>query len=145
MSHVSLTDREAVSPHGQVGWPKVDEEIRELRRRFSTATTPQDYRAIGTHCVGVLEALSRTVYDPDKHLRAGETEPPADKTKQRIGRFIEVAAAGSVGEHIRGLANKAIELAHTVKHRETPTRREAGIGGDAVILLSNVLRRLADE
>jgi hypothetical protein len=46
----------------------VDEEIRELRRRFRTSQTPQDYRDVDIHCVGVLEALSRTVYNPAKHL-----------------------------------------------------------------------------
>ncbi len=32
---------EAVSPHTRTGWPKVDEELTELRRRFRTATTAQ--------------------------------------------------------------------------------------------------------
>jgi hypothetical protein len=134
-----------VSPHVEVGWPLVDEEVRELRRRFQTASTPQDYRAIGTHCVGVLEALGRTVYDAARHLRDGETPPPIDKTKQRIGRFVEDALPGERNEDVRGLANKAIELAHHVKHSPTPTRREAGISADAVILLANILRRLEQD
>ena len=50
-----------------------------------------------------------------------------DKTKQRIGRYIEGTLAGPGNEEIRGLANKAIELAHHVKHSPTSTRREAGI------------------
>jgi hypothetical protein len=133
------------SPHVEVGWPLVDEEVRELRRRFQTASTPQDYRAIGTHCVGVLEALGRTVYDAARHLRDGEKPPPPDKTKQRIGRFVEDALPGERNEDVRGLANKAIELAHHVKHSPTPTRREAGISADAVILLANILRRLEQD
>lgn len=31
---------EAVSPHGATGWPKVDEELTELKRRFRSATSP---------------------------------------------------------------------------------------------------------
>jgi len=134
-----------VSPRTSVGWPLVDEEIRELRRRFRTASTPQDYRDVGTHCVGVLEALGRTVYDPDKHLRDGETPPAPDKTKQRIGRYVEDALPGESNGEMRGLANKVIEVAHQVKHRPSPTRREAGIAADAVILLANMLRRLDQE
>lgn len=133
------------SPHVEDGWPLVDEEVRELRRRFQTAATPQDYRAIGTHCVGVLEALGRTVYDPSRHLREGETPPPIDKTKLRIGRYIEDALPGARNEDVRGLANKAIELAHHVKHSPTSNRREAGISADAVILLANLLRRLEQD
>ena len=134
-----------ISPRLDTGWPKVDQEIRELRRRFASASTPQDYRAIGTHCVGVLEALGMTVYDPAKHLRGGETVPPPDKTKQRIGRFIEDALAGQRNEDLRGLMIKAVELAQHVKHSQTSKRREAGVAGDSVILLANILRRIAEE
>lgn len=120
----------------------VDEEIRELRRRFQTATTPQDYRALGTNCVGLLEALSKIVYDPAKHLRAGETPPSVQQSKMRIERYIETELPGAANEDIRGLARKSIELAHHVKHSGSSTRREAGIAADAVILLANILKRL---
>ncbi|BEP15046.1 hypothetical protein acdb102_33570 [Acidothermaceae bacterium B102] len=152
--HLELVRREertfdalvyAVTPHPSLGWEGVDEEIQELRRRFQSASTPQDYRALGTNCVGVLEALSRVVYDPAKHLRQGESAPALDKTKQRIGRYVEDSLGGAVNEDVRGVANKVIELAHHVKHSPTSTRREAGIAADAVILLANILRRLEQD
>ncbi|PJK19437.1 hypothetical protein [Mycolicibacterium goodii] len=136
---------EAVSPHTKTGWPKVDEELTELRRRFRTATTTQDYRDVGNRAVAVLEALSRTIYDPAVHLRDGETEPPADRTKQRLGRYVEDSLAGKDNEAIRGVANKVIELAHGVKHSTAPTRREAGITADSVIMLANILRRVDQD
>lgn len=144
-SQFRAVNAEAVSPHTRTGWPKVDEELTELRRRFRTATTTQDYRDVGNRAVGVLEALSRTIYDPGVHLRDGETEPPADKTKQRIGRYVEDSLAGSDNEAIRGVANKVIELAHSVKHSAAPTRREAGIAADSVIMLANILRRVDQD
>jgi hypothetical protein len=136
---------EAVSPCAGIGWPKVDEEITELKHRFRTASTTQDYRDVGNRCVAVLEALSRTVYDRTRHMREGETEPPPDKTKQRLGRYVEDSLAGKDNEAIRAVANKVIELAHGVKHSATPTRREAGIAADTVILLANILRRVDQE
>lgn len=134
-----------ISPRAETGWPVVDEEIRELRRRFATAITPQDYRAIGTNCIGVLEALGETVFDAVKHLREGEAPPARDKTNIRIGKYVEHALPGKVNEDLRGLANKTAALAHHVKHAPTPTRREAGIASDAVILLANTLRRLDQD
>ena len=134
-----------VSPHSELGWPGVDEEIWELRRRFATAVTTPDYRAIGTNCIGVLEALGAVVYDQAKHLREGETVPPRDKTNMRIGRYIEDALPGRANEDLRGLATKAAALAHHVKHSPTQTRREAGIASDSVILLANMLRRLEQD
>lgn len=136
---------EAVSPQTRTGWPKVDEEISELKRRFRTATTTQDYRDVGNRCVAVLESLSRVVYDPTRHLREGESEPAPDKTKQRLGRYVEDSLAGKDNESIRGVANKVIELAHSVKHHPEPTRRAAGIAADSVILLANILRRVDQD
>ena len=52
---------EAVSPHAKTGWPKVDEELTELRRRFRTATTTQDYRDIGNRDVGNRAVGNRAV------------------------------------------------------------------------------------
>jgi hypothetical protein len=114
-------------------------------RRFRTATTAQDYRDVGNRAVAVLEALSRSVYDPRVHLRDGETEPPADKTKQRIGRYVEGSLAGKDNEAIRGVVNKVSELAHSVKHSTVPTRREAGIAADSVVMLANILRRVDQD
>lgn len=136
---------EAVSPHTATGWPHVDEEIRELKRRFRSAVTAQDYRDVGNRCVAVLEAISRTVYDPSLHLRAGEVEPPVDRTVIRIGRYVEDSLAGAVNMEVRGVVKKVSELAHKTKHRPTPTRREAGIAADSVILLANILRRVDQE
>lgn len=136
---------EPVSPHHKTGWPYVDEEIRELQRRFRSAATPQDYRDVGNRAVAVLEALSRTVYDPTKHRRDGETEPAVDKTKIRIGRYVEDSLGGADNEEVRGVAIKVAALAHKVKHRPTPTRRDAGIAADSVILLANILRRVDQE
>jgi hypothetical protein len=135
----------AVSPRDVIGWPAVDDEIRELRRRFKQCRTPQDYGDIGNRCVGLLIALGQTVYNPAKHLRDGETVPAPDKTKQRLGRYVEVTLSGSENEDLRGLTNKAIEFAHHVKHNQTPTRREAGIAADSVILLANIFRRLEQD
>lgn len=125
-----------------LGWPAVDEELRELKRRFRTASTPQDYRDVGNRAVAVLEALSRTLYEPGRHLRQGETEPAVDKTKIRLGRFVEDSLLGPENAALRGLVRQAIEFAQSVKHSNTPTRREAGVAADAVILVANLLRRV---
>jgi hypothetical protein len=133
----------AVSPRGRLDWPTVDAELDQLRRRFASASTPQDYSAVGTACVRVLEALGEVVYDPAKHLRTGEQVPARDKTNMRIGRYVEDALPGADNAEIRKLANAASALAHQVKHRRTPDRVAAGIAADTVILLANILRRLS--
>lgn len=153
--HERLTDLEtevltsslatAVSPRGRTGWTYVDNEIAELRRHFQSARSPQDYRNVGNDCVIVTEALSRTVYKAERHLREGESEPPVSNTKQRLERFVEDSLPGSPNLELRKLCRATIEMAQAAKHRGAPTRKEAGVAADAVILLANMLRRIADE
>ncbi|CAN5538797.1 hypothetical protein BH23ACT6_BH23ACT6_25030 [soil metagenome] len=106
------------------------------------ASVARTLRAATYRCVAVLESVSRTVYDRARHLRDGETEPPPDKTDLRIGRYIEDSLAGRDAEHIRAVAKKVSALAHSVKHSTTPSRREAGIAADSVVLIVNILRRV---
>ncbi|WP_166140079.1 hypothetical protein [Nocardioides ochotonae] len=136
---------EAASPLKALGWPAVDAELGELRRHFRSARTPQDYRAVGNDCVHVLEALSRQVYDHARHTPDGEQEPPVDKTKLRLERYVQDRLSGPGEAEMRKYARAAIELAQAVKHRGAPTRRDAGVMADAVIVLSNMLRRLDEE
>ncbi len=139
---LTSTLAEPISPRGRTGWSRVDGEIAELRRHFQIARTAQDYRNVGNDCVIVTEALSGVVYRPAPHFRPGEVEPPVSNTKQRLDRFVEDGMPGADNAAIRKLAKAAIEAAQAVKHSTTPTRREAGIAADAVILLANMLRRI---
>lgn len=135
---------EAVSPHAITGWPRVDEEIKGLRQRFRSAASMQDYRDCGNRSVAVLEALSATVFDPAAHWSLEEKPPPVDKTDLRIGAYLTERLTGKENEELRGLVKKASALAHKVKHSPRADRTSAGIAADAVILLANMLRRLAD-
>ena len=85
--------------------------------------------------------MERPTTPPDIFARE-KRSPRLTKTKQRLGRYIEDSVPGRSNAEIRGLAVKAIELAQSVKHRQTPTRRDADIAADAVVLVDNTLRRL---
>jgi hypothetical protein len=62
-----------------------------------------------------------------------------------MDRYVQAQLPGAGNAEMRWFARATIELAQAVKHRGTPTRREAGVVGDAVILLANILRRLDEE
>jgi hypothetical protein len=151
--HKVLDEREAgsitsklanpISTLQVTGWPRVDEEISELRRHFESASTRQDYSNIGNDVVAVLEALSGAVYNHRVHGRADEPEPPVSNTKNRLDRYIDVSLPGPKNAELRRLARTSIEMAQAVKHRRsTIDQIQAGISADSVILLVNMLRRL---
>lgn len=133
-----------VSPHSGTGWAEIDEEVRQLRQRFAVARTDQDHCAVGAACVRILELLAERTFDPKVHLGPGAPLPTRDKTKDRFDAVIVHALPGSENERLRKLGRAVIEVAHEVKHRKTPTRRDAGVASDSVIMLVQVLRRLED-
>ena len=134
-----------VSPRTELGWPAVDEYIRQLRQRFHSATSVADYKDVGNRCVGVLEALSSVVYDPALDCPPNEAPPSIDKTNIRIGAYVDRKLPGKGNEELRGLIKKASAVAHRMKHSERANRTTTGICADTVILLANVLRRLQES
>lgn len=124
-------------------WNKIREEITQLRNRYATAVTPQDFSAVGTACVRVIEGVSRVAYKQDVHGESTDTsEPPVDKTNIRIGRVIEVGLSGRKNAELRSLAKSSSEVAHKVKHATTPNALQAGIACDATILLASIVQRV---
>jgi hypothetical protein len=134
-----------VSPRSGTGWEAIDAEICELRERFAVARTAQDHCAVGAACVRVLENLGEVVFDPAVHLTAGAPTPTRAQTKACFEAVIAHAIPGPENDNLRKLARAAIEQAQEVKHRRTPSRRDAGIAADSVIYLANLLRRLVDQ
>ena len=131
-----------VTPAENLGWPAIDRLVNQVNQRFISARGPDDYKAVGLDCVSLLDALSRTLYDPIHHLRDGEEEPPVDQSKKRLERVVEIATPGNSNEDLRKLIKAAIAYAHHVKHQTAPSRQGAGMAADATVLVAHLLRRL---
>lgn len=133
-----------VSEQPTIGdWVKLKDEITQLRNRFATAKTHQDFSAVGTACVRIIEGISRVAYKQDIHGDPADTsEPPVDKTNVRIGRVIEFGLDGRKNAELRALAKSSSEVAHKVKHATTPNALQAGIACDAIILLASIVQRI---
>lgn len=134
-----------ISPHESTGWPVLDNEIIQVRRRFAIATTDQDHAAVGNACVRILEMLAEVAFDPIKYAVSGLPVPNKAQTKIRLELIIKKELPPSDFEYAFKLSSACIELAQKVKHSPTPTRREAGIAADSVILLVNIIRRITQD
>lgn len=140
--HDAVEVAEPVSPRKETGWPAVDEAIENIRKTFASAHSAPDYKAVGLHCVTAFERLSETVYDVQKHVPEGEDPLPKNKRKNRMAEYISASLPGKDNAELRALIRAADTFAETVKHRDTPTRREAGTAADTVILVAHLLRRI---
>ena len=136
---------DAVSPHGATGWPLLDAEIAQMRRKFARATTDQDHADVGNACVRVLEMLSDVAFDSEKYAIPGKPVPTKAQTKIRLELIVKKELPAADFEHAFKLSSAAIELAQRVKHSPAPSRREAGVSADTTILLVNIIRRITQD
>lgn len=134
-----------ISPRGATGWSKVDSEIEEMRQQFRSARTQQANSSIGNSCNRILQFLSEAAFNPERHLPAGEDLPPIAKTKTRFGMIINRELAGPDQASLRKVAHATVELAEAVKHGTSPSRTDAGIAADSVIMLVNLIRRITED
>lgn len=126
-------------------WDRLMVEIEELKSRYSTARTPQDFSAVGTACVRVIEGLSRVAYIHSIHGEQSREEPEVSKTDIRIGLVISKGLGGRPNEELRSLAKSSSAVAHRIKHSTTPNALQAGIACDSVILLVSIINRIENE
>ncbi len=126
-------------------WDQLISEIEELKSRYSMARTSQDFSAVGTACVRVIEGLSRVAYIHNIHGDQSRDEPEVSKTDIRIGQVISKGLGGRSNEELRSLAKSSSAVAHRIKHSTTPNSLQAGIACDAVILLVSIVNRIEKE
>lgn len=151
--HQALADRETaalnsdlvspISPRMSTGWPRVDEELNEMRRHFAEARTEQDYSNVGNDAVAALEAVSAAAYIHDRHGEPGAGEPAVSNTKHRLERVVAIELGGAEHAELRKVVRATIELAQATKHRRSGDRRSAGMTADAVLVVTHLLRRLS--
>lgn len=141
LAYNELVDPVADRP---TGWAAIDAAILKLRRSYAAARDASDCKSIGLQCGSILQQLGRHVFDPERHLPAGEAEPSCDDAKRRIGFYVDsvTAGRGSAFSEIRKLAISCARLAEVIKHAPAPTRVEAGTCADATIQLVQLVRRL---
>jgi hypothetical protein len=65
--------------------------------------------------MGVMDALTRTAYDPEENVADGEQTPASQQVERPHLCLRPSAGAGGDNKSRRALVNAATELAHSVK------------------------------
>lgn len=133
---------EAVTGDFVEGWSRVDEEILELRRHYTTSATVQDFRNVGNDCVAIVSSIASAVYSPELHSIYGGPQPTDNQTILKISRFIDSRLPGNQHETLRTLVKKVNDLAHSAKHDLDGTALKTSIAADSVLFLSSAIRKI---
>jgi hypothetical protein len=84
----------------QTGWSRVDRNVTEVRKRLETASTEEQFQAVGLLCRETLISLAQQVFDPAKHSIQEDVEASATDAKRMLQAYIATEFAGGANQHI---------------------------------------------
>jgi len=121
------------------GWQKVDRQLQEVRLRLDTATSEEQYQAVGLLCREVLISVAQEVYDPNRHPHLGAVAPSETDASRMLEAFFSAELAGSSHEESRAHAKAALRLALALQHRRTADFCMAALCAEATSSVVNIL------
>jgi hypothetical protein len=121
------------------GWAKVDRTVTEIRQRLETASTEEQFQAVGTLCREVLISLAQAVFESARHPTVDGVKASATDFKRMIEAYIAVELAGSSNEASRRHARAAFDLANELQHKRTATFRHAALCAEATVAVINLV------
>jgi hypothetical protein len=124
----------------RTGWERVDDQVVQLRQRYSRACTVEDYQSVGLLCRDIFVSLGEAAFDPETHC--SDKEEPPETLIERLSAVIEVEAPGSACKELRKLIKASLDYANKVQHDRVATRQQARLVAEATIAGVNLLRTL---
>ena len=121
------------------GWPLVDRQLGEIRKRLEEASTEEQYQAVGLLCRETMISLAQTVYDSTRHPTVDGTAPSPTDAKRMLDAYFAVELAGSANEAARKHAKTAFDFANIIQHRRTTAFREAALCAEATSSVVNTI------
>ena len=125
------------------GWPRVDRTLGEVRTRLESASTEEQFQAVGLLCREALISLAQTVFDPDRHPPIDDVEVSDTDAKRMLESYLAVEVIGKSNAIARKHAKSALDLAVELQHKRTAGFRNAALCVQATASVVNIIAILS--
>ncbi len=123
------------------GWDRVDAQGSQLRERFASAETVEDFQAVGLLCRDLMISLAQATFE-EEHVPQGEEMPGPADAKRRLAFTVDAKAPGASARELRTVLKSTIDLANKVQHARAATLNEAATVAEATVASVNLMRVL---
>lgn len=139
-----LTQGATVFPE-PTGWTLVDRKLDEARKQLESASTEEQFQAVGLYCRETLICLAQTVFEPELHPPVPGDDKEAGKAdaKRMLDRYLAVELGGGSNEVARRHAKSSLDLANELQHQETAAFRKAALCAQATASVVNIVAILS--
>ena len=121
------------------GWGRVDRTVGEVRDRLASATTEEQFQAVGLLCREALISVAQEVYVADRHPTLDGVAASATDAKRMLEAFVAVDLGGHDHEFARRHARSALDFAVSLQHKRTATFRAAAMCVEATTAVVNTI------
>ena len=122
----------------------VDRKLGEVRNRLATASTEEQYQAVGLLCRETLISLGQMVFDPDQHPSTDDViDVSGTDAKRMLERYLASTVNGRTNEDLRRCARASLDLANDLQHRSTATFRSAALCAEVTSSVVNIIAILS--
>ena len=121
------------------GWPLVDRQLGEIRSRLQSASTEEQFQAVGLLCREALISLAQTVFDPELHPPIDNVDSSKTDAKRMLDRYLAVEVMGSANALARKQTKGSLDLANELQHLRTASLREAALCAEATASVINLI------
>ncbi len=125
----------------ETGWGRVDHQLAQLRERYATAESVEDFQAVGLVCRDLLRSLADATFEDAFVPEGRETPGPADAVA-RLEYVIDAYAPGAANREVRKTVKSHLDLANAVQHDRDATLLDATIIAEASMTTANLIRAL---
>jgi hypothetical protein len=146
-----LQDRQLGTGLGppETGWAIVDDQTKELRERFATAQTVEDYKDIGLRCREILISIGQSAYDVSRHVPEDQAPLKKGDAKGRLRQIVQAELPREENEAVRPLLRSLIEACWDASvdllHDRKARLIQASLVANSVLIVASVLRDLVPE
>lgn len=125
------------------GWDRVDRTFGEIRTRLASASTEEQFQAVGLLCREALVSAAQAVFDPDRHPPPDGVTASTTDAKRMLEGFLAAEMAGSSNNVSRKYAKSVVDLALALQHQRTADFQRAALCAEATASVVNVIAILA--
>jgi hypothetical protein len=136
-------DGRAVIFEEPTGWQKVDRQVQEMRARLDSATTEEQFQAVGLLCREIMISAAQEVYNGELHKSEDGIAPSETDAKRMLEAIFSTELSGSANEEARSHARASVKLALALQHKRTADFRMAALCAEGTLSVINLLAIVA--
>lgn len=121
------------------GWARVDRTVDKIRGALETASSEEEFQAVGLFCRDCLISLAQAIYDSDIHGPSNGQSPSITDANSMIAGYSAHKLPGSSNEELRRNVKANLSFANALVHKRTAEFLDAAICAEATISTVNLI------